>query len=223
MNTPNMCLQVFQSMSQTFSTKNNAKLVFRSSCSILLYHASEKKLHNKRILSMSLDPKLCLWMFRSILQTFGTEHCAKLLFRNKHTESIPLGPKWCLEVFQSISQTFDMKKFPKLVFQAWMHYFGLPNFQKKFSYECTQSMLRSVSKHFANLRHEKQCKTCVSGVNALFQGSKLPKEVLLWSISKHFANHWPEKLCKTCVSVIVPHFVVPRFRKKLHNKCVLSH
>ena len=34
----------------------------------------------------------------------------------------------------------------------------------------------SVSDHFANLRHEKLWKTCVSGLNALFQGIELQKK-----------------------------------------------
>jgi hypothetical protein len=34
-------------------------------------------------------------------------------------------------------------------------------------------MFGSVMKHFPNLRHVKRCKTCVSGLNALFQGAKV--------------------------------------------------
>jgi hypothetical protein len=31
-------------------------------------------------------------------------------------------------------------------------------------------ILASVSEHFSNLRHVKRCKTCVTGLNALFRG-----------------------------------------------------
>jgi hypothetical protein len=34
-------------------------------------------------------------------------------------------------------------------------------------------MFGSVSEHFANLRHVKRCKTCVSGLNALFWGTEV--------------------------------------------------
>jgi hypothetical protein len=36
-------------------------------------------------------------------------------------------------------------------------------------------MFGSVLKHFANLGHLKRCKTCVSGLNALFQGTEVGK------------------------------------------------
>jgi hypothetical protein len=57
-------------------------------------------------------------------------------------------------------------------------------------------MFGSVSKHFANLRHVKRCKTCVSGRNALFRGTKVVKhtfysigtKMMVGSVSKHFVN-----------------------------------
>jgi uncharacterized protein YuzB (UPF0349 family) len=69
-------------------------------------------------------------------------------------------------------------------------------------------MFGSVSEHFANLRHVKQCKTCVSGLNALFQGTEVTKhtfysirpEMMFGSDSEHFANLRHVKWCKTCVS-----------------------
>jgi hypothetical protein len=36
-------------------------------------------------------------------------------------------------------------------------------------------MFASVSDDFANIRHVKTCKTCVLGLNALFQGNKVVK------------------------------------------------
>ena len=77
-----------------------------------------------------------------------------------------------------------------------------------------KTMFGSVSMHFVNFRHEKLCKTCVSGQNALFRGAEIPKKVSLrrhpiystrpkmmfGSVSRHFANHPHEKYCKTFVS-----------------------
>ena len=63
-------------------------------------------------------------------------------------------------------------------------------------------MFESVSEHFANLRHVKQGKTCVSSLNALFRGTEVAKMVsqrnnpfyrtrpqtIFESVSEHFAN-----------------------------------
>jgi hypothetical protein len=54
----------------------------------------------------------------------------------------------------------------------------------------------SVSEHFADLRHVNRCKTCVSGLNALFRGTKVAKyrlysirtKMMIGSVSEHFAN-----------------------------------
>jgi hypothetical protein len=54
----------------------------------------------------------------------------------------------------------------------------------------------SVSEHFANLQHVKRCKTCVSGPNALFRGTKVVKhpfysigpKMMFESVTEHFAN-----------------------------------
>jgi hypothetical protein len=69
-------------------------------------------------------------------------------------------------------------------------------------------MFGSVSEHFANLRHVKRCKTCVSGLYALFQGTEVAKHafysirpiMMFGSVSEHFANIRHVKRCKTCVS-----------------------
>ena len=75
-------------------------------------------------------------------------------------------------------------------------------------------MFGSVSEHFANLRHLKQLKTCVSGLNALFPASELAKMVsqrkhpfyfirpktMFRIVSEHFAKLWHKKRCKICVS-----------------------
>jgi uncharacterized protein YuzB (UPF0349 family) len=61
------------------------------------------------------------------------------------------------------------------------------------------------SEHFANLRH---VKTCVSGLNALFQGTEVAKhpfysirrKMMIGIVSEHFVNLRHVKRCKTCVS-----------------------
>ena len=158
------------------------------------------KLCHERIQSNLLDPKWCLWVFRSISQRFDTKIHTKVVFRGwKHYFGVPnfrkmfchehiqynlLDQKWCLRVFRSISQTFDTKIHAKLVFQGWRYYFGVPSFQKKFCHECIQSnpidpkWFGSVSEHFANLRHEKSCKTCISSPKGLFQRTELSEKVL---------------------------------------------
>ena len=75
-------------------------------------------------------------------------------------------------------------------------------------------MFGSVLEHFGNLRHVKRCKTCVSGLNALFRGTEVAKIVLqrkqpfysirpkmmFGSVLEHITNLWHVKRCKTCVS-----------------------
>jgi hypothetical protein len=66
-------------------------------------------------------------------------------------------------------------------------------------------MFGSVSEYIANLRHVKRCKTCVSGLNTLFQGTEVAKhpfysirpKMMFGSDSEHFANL---RHVKTCVS-----------------------
>jgi hypothetical protein len=57
-------------------------------------------------------------------------------------------------------------------------------------------MFGSVSNHFANLRHVKRRKTCVSGLNALFAGTRVANrpfysigtKMMFGSVSEHSAN-----------------------------------
>jgi hypothetical protein len=57
-------------------------------------------------------------------------------------------------------------------------------------------MFGSISEHLANLRHVKRCKTCVSGLNALFRGTEVVKhpfysigpKMMFGSATEHFAN-----------------------------------
>jgi hypothetical protein len=65
-------------------------------------------------------------------------------------------------------------------------------------------MFGSVLVHFANLRHLKRGKTCVSSLNALFPGIEVvnhpfysigPK-MIFGSVLEHFANLWHVKYAK---------------------------
>jgi hypothetical protein len=69
-------------------------------------------------------------------------------------------------------------------------------------------MFGSVSEQFANLQHVKRCKTCVSGLNALFCSTEVVKhpfysigpKMMSGTVSEHFASFQHVKRCKTCVS-----------------------
>ena len=75
-------------------------------------------------------------------------------------------------------------------------------------------MFGSVLEHFGNLRHVKRCKTCSSGLNALFRGTEVAKMVsqqkhsfnsigpnmMFGSVLEHFGNLRRVKKCKTCIS-----------------------
>jgi hypothetical protein len=57
-------------------------------------------------------------------------------------------------------------------------------------------MFGSVSEYFTNLRQVIRCQTCVSGLNALFQGTEVVKhpfysiapKIMFGSVSEHFTN-----------------------------------
>jgi hypothetical protein len=56
-----------------------------------------------------------------------------------------------------------------------MHYFGYRSCESSILFNRKQNYVGSDSEHFANLRHEKRCKTCVTGLNALFRGTEVMK------------------------------------------------
>jgi hypothetical protein len=66
-------------------------------------------------------------------------------------------------------------------------------------------MFGSVSDHFAKLRHVKRSKPCVSGMNALFQGTEVANhpfysigtKMMFGSVLEHFANPRHVKSGKT--------------------------
>ena len=175
-----------------------------------------------------------LW---SISQTFGMQKDAKLVFpawmhyfgvsklrkwfRNEYTHFTPLHPKWCLGVLRSISQNLRHVKWCKTCVSALNTLFQGIEVAKMISQRIhsffsirPKMMFGSAPEHFANLRHVKRCKTCVSGLNTLFQGTEVTKMVsqqihpfysirpkmMFGSAPEHFANLRHVKRCKTCVS-----------------------
>jgi hypothetical protein len=92
-------------------------------------------------------------------------------------------------------------------------------------------MFVSVSEHFNNLLHVKGCKTCVSGLNALFRGTKVAKhpfysigpKMIYRNVTEHFANLLHVKRCKTCVTGLNALFWgVPKLRRCFRNKSIHS-
>ena len=77
-------------------------------------------------------------------------------FYYKRIQSNLLDPERCLVVFRSISQTFIMKNQQKLVLQSRMHYFGVPNFLKKFCHERIQSNLLDPKRCYRVFRSIRQ-------------------------------------------------------------------
>ena len=153
---------------------------------------------------------------------FGVSNSRKM-FRYEHTQSTPFDRKWCFTVFRNISQTFDTKKWCKFYVSSLRALFWGIELLKKVSQRTHpaysirhKKKFGCVSEHFANLRHGKLCKICVSSLNVLFRGIELPQKLLLWShpiynirpkmmlrsVSKHFMNLHHEKLCKTCVLAV---------------------
>jgi hypothetical protein len=75
-----------------------------------------------------------------------------------------------------------------------------------------------VSEHFVNIRHVKRCKTCVSGLNALFRGTKIVKhpfysigpKMMFESVLEHFANLQHVKDAKLAFRARMHYFGVPK-------------
>ena len=167
------CLRVFRSISQTFNTLNEAKLLFQTWMHCFWVSKLGKWFRYEIIHSNPLDSRGCLRVFRSISQTFDWSNEAKLVFsagmhylipklrkwfRNEINHSTPLQPKWCLVVFWSISQNFVTSKEAKIVYRAWMDYFRVPKLGKWFLNEIIHScpldprgclrVFRSISQPF---------------------------------------------------------------------------
>jgi hypothetical protein len=75
-----------------------------------------------------------------------------------------------------------------------------------------------VSEHFVNIRHVKRCKTCVSGLNALFRGTKIVKhpfysigpKMMFERVLEHFANLQHVKDAKLAFRARMHYFGVPK-------------
>jgi acid stress-induced BolA-like protein IbaG/YrbA len=94
------------------------------------------------------------------------------------------------------------------VLRARVHYFGEPKLWSPHSTPLDPKWCLGVFRAFRNLRHVKRCKTCLSGLNALFRGNEVVKhsfysigpKMMFGCISEHFANLRHVKRCKTCIS-----------------------
>ena len=72
---------------------------------------------------------------------------------------------------------------------------------------CTQNDVWECYRAFHKSSASKRCKTCVSGLNALFRGAEVVKhpfyslgpKMMFGSVSEHFANLRHVKRCKICV------------------------
>ena len=105
-----------------------------------------KMFYHERVQSNLLDPKQCLGLFPSILQNFATKKSCKT----------------CISGLKALFRGFKLltKVFPRT-----------PPMQPVRP----KMMFGSVSVYFTMVHHEKSCKTCVSGLNALFLPTELPK------------------------------------------------
>jgi hypothetical protein len=111
-------------------------------------------------------------------------------------------------------------------------------------------MFGCLLEHLENLRHVKRCKTCVSGMNALFWCTEDAKmvshqmhafysirpKVMFGCLLEHLENLWHVKRCKTCnsgmnaipwcteVAKMVTHQMHPFYsiRLKMMFVCLLS-
>ena len=109
--------------------------------------------------------------------------------------------------------------------------------RKQPFYSITPKMMfGSVLEHITNLRHVKRCKTCVSGLNALFRGTEVAKMVsqrkhpfyplkprmMFGSVLEHIANLRHVKDTKLVFRTSLHHSGVPKLRKWFHNKSIHS-
>jgi hypothetical protein len=94
------------------------------------------------------------------------------------------------------------------VFRAYMHYFGVPKLRSFHPTTLAPKWCLGVFYTILLTFGHKSWKTCVSGLNALIQGTEIAKhpfysirpKMMFGSVSEHFANLRHVKRCKTCVS-----------------------
>ena len=137
---PQMMSGSVLSISQTFCTSNEAKLVFRGLYAQFQGTEVAKMVSQRNEPFYTIRPQTMLEIVsqhfaylrhvkRGKTYVFGPEctisEVPKLrkLFRKKINDSTPLDPKRCLRVFCSISQTFSTSNEAKLVFRACIQFF----------------------------------------------------------------------------------------------------
>jgi hypothetical protein len=151
-----------------------------------------KKFCHKGIQSNLLDPKWSFEALRSILQTLDTKKHAILVFRGgMHYFVVPnfykcVAMNASILTFQTQNEVWNcFRAFRKpsrgkimqhLCFGRNALFWGtnlskkvLPRTHPIYTFR-PKTMFGSVSKHFAYLRHEKSCNTCVSVRNAQSRG-----------------------------------------------------
>ena len=135
-----------------------------------------------------------------------------------------------------------MKNEAKLVFRAWMHYFEVLNFRKRFCYECIQSTpldpnkslgcFEAFCKPSARKTTWKLCfvaKCTISG-NRTFEKVSLQKhriysirlKMMFESVSMHFAKLHNEKWWKLMFRAWMHHLDVPKLWKKFQCERIQS-
>jgi hypothetical protein len=122
------------------------------------------------------------------------------LFRCTKDLKHPFYSNWTKMIYVTVTKHFSNLvhiKIWKLVFRAWLHYFGGTKVEKHPFYSMGTKMINGS----------------VSGLNALFWGTKVAKmlsqqkrlfysirhKMMFGSVSEHFNNLLHVKRCKTCV------------------------
>jgi hypothetical protein len=151
---------------------------------------------------------------------FGVPKLCKS-FSTKCIHRATLDPKWLLREFWNMS-TFHVWKDAKLVFGRECTISGYRNCENHFPpnpfirIPRTNNHVCECLEHFGILRHVNWHETCVSGLNALFEGTDVVKvisqqihlfnsirpKVMFGSVLEHFVNLLHVKRCKTCVSIL---------------------
>ena len=177
-------------------------LCFRPHCTILGYRSCENDFTKKASILLHLRPNDVWECFRAIRKPSARKTLQNLCFR----------PHCTISGYRSCDNGFT-KKHPFYSIRAKM-------------------MFGSVSEQFANLRHVKRCKSCVSNLNALFRGTEVEKiisqqkrpfysiraKMMFGSVSEQFANLRHVKRCKSCVSDLNALFRGTRVEKMISQQ-----
>ena len=154
---------------------------------------SRQKFRYEHTQSTPLDPKRSLGLFQSILQTFCTKcfgpECTVSGYRTPEKSFATKAPHLLLNIQNDALEcsvhfaNLRQKKLCKDCVPAVNVLFQGIELSKKVSLRThpiyfirPKMMFASVLEHFADLRHEKWCKTYVSGLNPLFRGTELSEK-----------------------------------------------